>query len=364
MKLNNHGAIKSILLAGGALTAMACNNEKAEQTQATPATSSEAIEHASAAPKKVQEERKAQPYELASTPIPGGWIAGEISPVETKIDPCPFLSDATALAGSKQSTFVLRRNSVSNEKCRWSKNAGMYVSVLIEPLAEAKPNEERFYNLDTPPVLKPQSGPGENAVILYDTAWDKENPYSMSFDQNDKRVNVWISGLKTDESRLRAIADEVAEKMPNAPRVKEQQVETVSGFDACSIWSEESLRAMFAQQESEEIESNLEYSGCRWNINQEFPGEFRLSIDSKENSSLAADFYADKIQTMNLSLANGQSTTGKYFIGETEKRTGNRWSQMSIKIGDKYANMYFTLAVPEQQQATENLLRNFASRVQ
>lgn len=364
MKLTYSRTAKSLLLASVAMAAIACNGEKDTSADANATAQTQTAEVKRTEPESAQSKKKARPYELTTSPIPVGWINGDIEPVTTVPGPCPFLSDEGALGGVKKTSFALKRSTISNEKCSWTKNAGMFISATVEPLTDAKPNEDRAYNLDTPPVLKDQSGPGENAVILYDTAWDEERPYSMSFDQNDKRINIWVSGLGTDEAKLRAVADEISEKLPNAPTVTEQRPETVSGFDACSIWSEKSLRALFDLREDGSIKPSLEYSGCRWNIGSDSSGEFRLSVETFENRDIASEYNADKIQTVTLSLANGQTTTGKYYLGEPDRRTGNQWSQMSVPIGDKYANMYFTLATPEQEQATKNLMQNFASRVQ
>jgi len=201
---------------------------------------------------------------LPVTPLNRDAVYGLISETVIETAPCPFLSDETAIATADTNRELLRRE-VSNEACRWSMNAGFSIRASVSPLATATPLKDRPYNIDTPPVLKDQPGPGDAAVILYDTAWDKEQPYAMGFEQGDKLVEIFVTGMETDEARLTKTAMEIAEKLPNAPAIEHQYREIRPAQDFCQIWSNESLGAAIGVTADAGLR-NAPYgqAGCKW----------------------------------------------------------------------------------------------------
>jgi len=201
---------------------------------------------------------------LSTSALSKATLLGEIADTVVETAPCPFLTDETAKATAKTDYTLIRRE-VSNETCRWSKNAGFSIRISIESVTTAKPFSERVYNLEVPPVLKPQAGPGANAVILYDTAWDKERAYAMGFEQDSKLIEIFVTGMATDETRLTRTAQEVAEKLPTAPAIEHQYREVKPAFEFCSIWSDASIaNIMGASAEDGLYSQAYGKAGCKW----------------------------------------------------------------------------------------------------
>ena len=196
--------------------------------------------------------------DLPTTPLEKQAFLGLVVPKVVEAAPCPFLSDETALATAKTS-WVLKRRETSNERCYWSKNAGFSIKVTVEPLATAKPVRDRVYNLDSPPVLKNQPEPGNNAVVIYDTVWDKERPYAMAFEQDNKLVMIYVTGMSTDAERLTAAAMEVASKLSTAPTLNSQD-ENAGTFDMCRTWSESDIAAIIGAP----VQTTMGSLDCKW----------------------------------------------------------------------------------------------------
>jgi len=216
--------------------------------------------------------------DLASTPLDKPLFLGLVVPQEKSAAPCPFLSDKTALAVVK-TDWTLKRRETTNERCYWSKNLGFSVELTIEPLATSKPLAERVYNLESLPVLKPQSGPGDNATILYDTVWDKEQPYAISFEQNNQLIMMRVTGLTTDEERLTAAALEVANKLPAASSIDTQDDYSVT-FDMCSTWRKSEIEAILGSA----VQTTLGNLDCKWESTKEgVLKQIRLTIYSGQS---------------------------------------------------------------------------------
>lgn len=259
MKFRNSVACSAII--GAALILAACGSESATTTTDTvdqTAASSQPSE-ADVAPAS-----ETAPAALPTTSLDRDALFGLVSETVIETAQCPFLSDTTAIA-TAQTDYDLVRREVSNEECRWSMNAGFSVSVSVASAATATPLRDRPYNLETPPVVKEQSGPGNDAVILYDTAWETERPYAMGFEQDGKLVTIFVTGLETGPARLTATAEEVAEKLPTAPTIEKQYREIVPALEYCEIWPDESI-AWLAQATQEEGLYSALYgtAGCKW----------------------------------------------------------------------------------------------------
>lgn len=183
---------------------------------------------------------------------------GLVIPEEIPAAPCPYLADESALVVVK-TNWKLKRRETSNEVCYWSKNAGFSIKLTVEPLASAKPLSERAYNLDTPPVIINQPAPGNNAVVLYDTAWDKEQAYAIAFEQANKLVMLYVTGMNTDAARLTAAAKEVSSKLSSGATVATLP-ENAAAFDMCSIWSESEVADIIGMP----VQTTSNKDDCEW----------------------------------------------------------------------------------------------------
>ena len=251
IKLNK--AIQAITIVG-ILSLSACGEEKITthtDTDQPPSTS---------APNKTSEQIKPVELNLSSSPINKEAFLGLIIPEVKQASPCPFLSDETALQIVKRNRNIKLRES-SNEHCSWSKNLGFSIKLTIEPLTTAKPVKDRAYNLDNPPVLKPQSTPGTNAVVLYDTTWDKELAYALSFEKGNKLIMIYVTGMSTDAERLTQAAIEIASKLSSATIIEPQDV-NASEFDMCSIWNKSDIKAIIGDP----VTATKDKLDCKWEI--------------------------------------------------------------------------------------------------
>lgn len=206
--------------------------------------------------------------QLTSTPISFADATGENLQM-MEVVPCPFVSDEVIKA-SVRTTFEITRREVSNTSYRWAYNAGFAINVTIEDLATARLVAERQYNMDIDPVLTPQSGPGTNATVLNDTAWDKQLPFAYSFEKDVKLVFMNYTGFKTDAGIMRPAADEIAQRMGTASEIQQQRRELLVPFEACEVWSENDLKAAFSAGDGSRVETGRRGpSTCSWNVTQD-----------------------------------------------------------------------------------------------
>ncbi|MHA6332816.1 hypothetical protein ACXYL9_03960 [Qipengyuania sp. CAU 1752] len=147
----------------------------------------------------------------------------------------------------------------SNEECVWNRNIGFEIAVTVEPASSATPIAKRLYNLDNPPVIEPQSGPGRNAAVALDPTWKERDPrpYAFGFNLDDNYIFIRTTGVYTSVGQLRTAANEIAAKLPNAPAVSAAAT-TPAGpaFDVCGIWSEAALRDLFGVVEGGNVSSH------------------------------------------------------------------------------------------------------------
>ena len=120
--------------------------------------------------------------------------------------------------------------------------------------------------MDVEPILEPQSSPGQNAVLLFDTAWDEPRPYAFGFDLGDKRVYLHITGMRTSLAQLQPAAEEIAAKLPTAPQIEPQYREEVGAYDLCSTWTAEGLLSVFGLPEGTDVYTNKSGSSCSFEI--------------------------------------------------------------------------------------------------
>ena len=104
--------------------------------------------------------------------------------------------------------------------CVWKEGTtGLALQVTLEPAATSKIDDHRgrAYNIDVEPVPVPQNGPGTSAVLLTDPAFedstDENLAYGYFFVADDVTVFVESVGLDLGEEKLRAMAEETADRL-------------------------------------------------------------------------------------------------------------------------------------------------------
>ena len=101
--------------------------------------------------------------------------------------------------------------------CTWSDGStGLSLKLTVEDAASAETDDHsgRAYNIDVEPVVEPQDGPGEKAVLLVDEAFDDLGgdglAYGYFFVDGDVAVFIETVGLDVGAEGLRTLADEAA----------------------------------------------------------------------------------------------------------------------------------------------------------
>lgn len=294
---------------------------------------------------------------LPTTALDRDALFGLTSETIVETAPCPFLSDSTAVATAETDYELLRRE-VSNKECRWSKNAGFSVIVSVAPVATATPLRDRAYNLDTPPVVKDQSGPGESAVILYDTAWENERPYAMGFEQGDQLVTIFVTGLETDPARLTATAEEVASKLPTAPTIERQYREIVPAMETCAIWPDESIRSLIGATAEDGLYSAVYgNAGCKWSS----------GFGANAKTVTLARYKKDDTNLDRMLEMGGEtiSSLGDQAVILTRAATDGYAGDTAIwvNVDDHQFNLTISGTIPDHAAIAETLVKNLFSRI-
>ena len=104
--------------------------------------------------------------------------------------------------------------------CSWPEaSTGLSLQLTLEPTATSAIDDHsgRAHNLDVEPVPVAQDGPGTDAVLLTDPAFDDQAaepfPYGYFHVSGDVTVFVKTSGLDVGADNLRAMADEAAVRL-------------------------------------------------------------------------------------------------------------------------------------------------------
>ncbi len=168
------------------------------------------------------------------------------------------MSDETAQSAVK-TNWELTRREVSNNSCYWSKNAGFSIKLTVEPLETATPIEQRSYNMDSPPVLKRQPEPGQNAHVLFDNTWGRELAYAISFEQDKKLIVIFVTGMNTTTERLVSAAKEVSTRLSNATLLAASP-DNSGALDLCSTWSKSDIEAIIGSS----VQITTGDLDCQW----------------------------------------------------------------------------------------------------
>lgn len=212
------------LIVLGALTA--CGGESDTPGAAAPTTPAQtqarAAETSSESVPEATEE--SVPDDAQGTEADTG-AGAESAPVG---DACALL-DATFLdAATEGSTTMLGTpfefaeplQESPSEFCSWKEtNTSLSLQLTLEPAATSAIDDHsgRAYNMDVEPTPVAQDGPGTDAVLLMDKAFDEVGgegfAYGYFFVAGDVTVFVESVGLDIGEDGLRAVADEAASRL-------------------------------------------------------------------------------------------------------------------------------------------------------
>ncbi|MFT4518731.1 MAG: hypothetical protein ACI9JM_001116 [Halioglobus sp.] len=201
------------------------------------------------------------PVSLSDAAINFDSALGRVPAIVSAPGPCPFLSDDTVKSAAK-TNYELERREVSNSECRWSYNAGFAITVTVEATNKSIPIAERRYNLDVDTELEPQTGPGENAALVSDTAWGKPMPFGYGFELNDDAIFIRVTGMHTDKKRLRATAEEIAKLLPDAPSIEPQRRTESVTFEPCSVWRDQAVQNTLGLTKDNPFSSHASGNSC------------------------------------------------------------------------------------------------------
>lgn len=304
-----------------------------------------------------QNEAPATAVSLPTTPLDRDAVFGLVSDTVIETAPCPFLSDETAIATAETNYDLIRRE-VSNEECRWSKNAGFSVVVSVDAAADTTPLKDRAYNMDSPPVVKEQPGPGEAAVILYDTTWETERPYAMGFELNDDLITIFVTGMKTDPARLTATASEVASKLPTAPSIGKQIRQIAPAQDFCAVWSDESIGSLAATTVEEGLHSSAYgTAGCKWSAGYGYAAKSVTLARYKQG-----DTNLDKMIDMGGTAVSGLGDRAVLLKREaTDDYAGD--STIWVEIENHQFTLTLSGTISDHAEVADTLMRNLFSRI-
>lgn len=282
---------------------------------------------------------------------------GRVPAVVTAVGPCPFLSDDTARSTAK-TNYELERRLVSNSECRWSYNAGFSITVTVEPIDDSTPFEQRRYNIGVDTELESQTGPGENAAVVSDTAWGKPIPFGYGFELNDDAVFIRVTGMKTDKERLRATANEIATLLPDAPVIEAQRRTESVAFEPCSVWQNKAIQNALQPVKYSPISSHSSGSSCIYKAYGEDSGKpLTLTVRFGE---LDAKYHAKAIE-------NGHEDVKGFEFpvsASTEASNFGTYTKIVAYVeGGAIEIFILDGANVEHKDKTEQLLQNVASRL-
>ncbi len=151
--------------------------------------------------------------DLSTAPIPyqstfvDAWPGG----ASPQVDECSLLDGATIAAAMRNPSEVTLDRATTTS-CDWVVFPVGF-SVQVEPASEVDVDDHsgRAYNIDVEPVVEPQDGPGEKAVLLVDTVAVDGFEYAYFFVLDDRAVTIRSTGVAiAGVEAWRTMADEVA----------------------------------------------------------------------------------------------------------------------------------------------------------
>ncbi len=331
-----------------ALTLTACGDNSADNSESPPAQNAASSSHENPAVLPLEPIKFAQAY----APLSG----------ETQSVPvCPWLTDASVAAAVDVVMIdkPMVRRAVTPQECKWNVNIGFAFSVRAAPLADAANPSAIKYNMDNPPVLKPQDGPGNEAVALLDPTWDASNPrpFGFVFNADNRQFRIITTGVKTSVARLRAVADEIAGALPTAAAVVEAK-DAEPTLDPC-VYQEATVVALFNGQPGDTLapEPYLPTSSCKY---KGYAGNTRVE--------LSIGFSGDPLTPPNkfdpdYTLVDGFGTD--VYMKDTSRTAGYGTSRRVYQIARPGGQIRVDLTVSEENfpaDTVKMILNNLIAR--
>ena len=266
---------------------------------------------------------------ITSLPLEPINLANAQAPLTAAAQPlpvCPWLSDASANAAVDNvfSSEPMMRRAVSSNECKWNLNAGFALKIRAVPLAEAVSPSSVTYNMDNPPVLAAQEGPGSDAVALLDPTWDadKPRPFAFVFNADNRQFKITTTGVKTSVDRLRAVADEIVGALSStAPVVEVKDVEPT--LDPC-VYDGATVAALFGGTAGEALTqkpyvpgSSCKYSGFAGNTALEltirFGGDPLVPPSNLDPEFVLTDEFGPNVYVKDMAARAGYGSTARAY---------------------------------------------------
>jgi len=220
--------------------------------------------------------------DLPTTPISmQEAIVDDWAGATVQLDSCSLLTDATLESSLSVDGTAATLDRASGTECNWTAFPGTF-SVRMERAADVEVDDhsDRAYNIDIEPIVEPQDGPGEKAVILVDTAFSDGDAaegvvYAFFFVLDGQAVTLRSSGVSIGERQAwRVMADEVAANLTAAGDSGDASEAGEAAPDSCTMYSVSDVAAIIGIEEAEiSTEHNLETHHCTWKA-----GNYSLSL--------------------------------------------------------------------------------------
>lgn len=312
-------------------------------------------------PQVAVKDGSSQTVELSSEPINLAEAGAPLTGKSPSVPICPWLSDASANAAVDvvMTDGPMVRRSVTANQCKWNVNAGFVFTIRSAPLADARSPSEIRYNLDVPPVLAPQDGPGSEAVVVLDPTWDAEKPrpFGFAFNADNRQFIITATGLRTSIDRLRAVADEIAAALPTATAVAETKAAEPT-LDPC-VYNGAALVTLLNGKADYELtqKAHMPSSNCTYNGSV---GEWRVE--------LSINFSGDPLDPPNnmdpeYALIDGFGAD--VYMKDVSRTAGYMSTARFYKIARPSGQIAVYLKVHEESfpvDAAEQIVKNLIAR--
>jgi hypothetical protein len=238
---------------------------------------------------------------------------------------CPWLSDASANAAvdNVMTSEPMVRRSVTPDECKWNVNMGFSLSIRAVPLSEAADPSTVTYNMDSPPVLEAQDGPGNNAVAILDPTWnaDKPRPFAFIFNADNRQFKITTTGVKTSIDQMRAVADEIARALPTTTPIVAASAEPT--LDPC-VYEGATIAALFGGTAGEALTqkpylpgSSCKYSGIVGEAGIEltitFSGDPLSPPNSTDPNYALTDKFGADVYVKDMARTGGYGSTARAY---------------------------------------------------
>jgi hypothetical protein len=279
------------------LLVAACSGSGTDSGDAAPGATSAPAEESPAGEAPSGEAPAAGSADLSTAPIrfrdlydfrSAGAPAAQTEAVQ--LDACPLLSLDMLVASSRAYSNPTVLTQATAQRCTFASGPAFTFSVEVEPAADVDVDNHRgrAYNFDVEPIVEPQSGPGEKAVTLVDTAFadlsDEDGfRYLSFFVLGDQAVTLRATAFEVNDDGWRVLADEVAANLESD--AADGPAETVEVVDSVEPYTMEQCGFVTIDQLAEltgfdaaNITTNHtpDQFECRWDHPEQFGLSFRF----------------------------------------------------------------------------------------